>query len=75
MSGERASLAASGFQLPMQDVSNTVGLAFTDNEFLAITKRNQPPLAAEHAHFTDLVHIHQGVSMNTPKRISTKTLF
>ena len=71
---ERAIFALSDL-LPMKDVANIVGLTFTDDEFLAIAKRDEPALAGEHTHFADLVDVHQSIAVDSPERTAPQTFF
>jgi hypothetical protein len=48
----------------MKDVANIPRLTLAYYELLAIVKRQEPPMASKHAHFSNLVNIHQSVAMN-----------
>jgi hypothetical protein len=56
--------------LPAKKPTNGFRLPPADNEFLIVVHGEQPPLAAESAHFPDVIDINQGISMNTLKRIA-----
>ena len=51
--------------LPVQKLANTASLAFACDEFLIVTQRDQPSLAAEGAHLADMIDIHQRVPVNS----------
>src|SRR5580658_4663870 len=54
-------------QSPMQKVVNATGLSFAGHEFLAVGQCDQPSLAAEGAHLSNVIDIYQRVPMNPPK--------
>ncbi len=61
--------------LPVEHVTNILGLALTDDEFLAVVEGDKPALTGDHAHFPNLLNVHQGVSMNTTKSAILQSLF
>jgi hypothetical protein len=67
--------AASYCYLPVQDVTYIPCLALADDEFLTIVQSEKPALAGNHAHFSNLVYIHQRISVNPPEHSVLHSLF
>ena len=61
-------------RLPAQDIPDMLGLAFADHKLLSVIQREKPALAGNHAHFPDLLHVHQGVPMDSSKGAVLKTV-
>ena len=59
----------------MQKLANTPGLPFACHEFLAVGQGDQPSLATERAHLSNVIHIDHGVPMNPPKATILQPLF
>jgi hypothetical protein len=55
--------------------SNVPGLPLTDNEFLTFVESDEPALAANHAHFSNLLNVYEGVPMNTAERTVLQSFF
>src|SRR5438128_2409924 len=53
---------------PTEHVTNILGLALTDDEFLAVIQREEPSLAGDHAHFSNLFHVYESIPMDSSKR-------
>src|ERR1700745_1849716 len=53
--------------LPAQERSNIFRLALAHDKFLAICERHQPSLTGEHAHFSDLIHVDERITMDSPE--------
>src|SRR5690348_8732373 len=51
----------------MEELPNAPSLPLARNELLIVSQRNQPSLAAEGAHLSNVIHIHHGVPMNPLK--------
>jgi len=50
-----------------QYLPDIVSLALTDYHLQRIAQGDQPSLAANRAHFSDVIHVHDGVSVDSLK--------
>ena len=51
----------------MEKLPNAPGLPLARNKLLIVSQGNQPSLAAEGAHLSNVIHIDDGISMNPLK--------
>jgi hypothetical protein len=70
-------IAASGHSptLPIQELTYIPGLTLTYDEFLAVIEGYQPALAGDHAHFSNLLDVYEGVPMNPAERAVLQSFF
>src|ERR1041384_794649 len=61
--------------LPVKDAADTVGLALADGQLQRVAQGDQPPLAAERAHFADVVDIHDRIPMDSLELRQSQALF
>ena len=54
-------------RLPSQDLADIVRLTFTDCDLQSVAESDTPPLAAQCRHFTDVVHVHNRIAVNSLK--------
>src|SRR5580692_8341886 len=65
----------SGCGSRLQQRADAARQALAGNQFLIVAERDEPSLAAEHAHFADMIHVDQRVAMNAPEAACDETLF
>jgi hypothetical protein len=52
---------------PAEHLTHILGLALTDDKFLAVIECDKPSLTGDHAHFSNLLDVHQSIPMDSPK--------
>src|SRR6266511_3185950 len=60
-------MAMSGTCSPVQKLANTPRLPLADDEFQIIIQRDEPSLAAERTHLSDMIDVHQRVAVDPPE--------
>jgi hypothetical protein len=60
---------------PAEHLAHILGLALTNNKFLAVIKRDKPSLAGDHTHFPNLLNVQEGIPMDSPERGILQSFF
>jgi hypothetical protein len=59
--------APGGLALPAQNLTDVVGQAFANDKFLLIVERDEPSVAAQGRHFSDMIDVHKRIAVHPPK--------
>jgi hypothetical protein len=59
----------------VQDIAYVLRLTLADHELLTVIERQQPTLASDHAHFSDLFDVHEGIPMYAAKGCMLEPFF
>ena len=64
-----------GSALPMQYPPDVVSLTLAGDELQGVAERDEPALAAERTHLSDVVHIHDRVAVNPLELLFSEAIF
>jgi hypothetical protein len=61
--------------LPVQNISDIMGLSLAYGQLEGVAKSNQPTLATECTHFADMVYVYDRIAVDPLELLLRKALF
>ena len=61
-----------GISLPIEERADIFGLSLTHDKFLTVRQSQEPSLAGQHAHFTNVINVDDGIPMNALEHTATE---